>query len=346
MNAMQRSLLFLITVFGLATSVDAADVVLREHAAPKGPLVRLGDVATVKSEDGLAADHLATTPLMPAPPSGTSQFLRMAELRDMLVARGIDVRSLRFSGADTVTVGAPAGNFDVSDHTEIPPQSTDETAARLTSSIVEYLRSQTGHDLWNVRVDADDDVVSAYQQAGRHAVVSGGKAPWSGRQRFIISGDPGTPSATAYARVERLDMAAFALRAIERGELIRRTDVELRPFAGALPKQAVLSLDSLVGKEAVQSIRGDSLVMANQVRSPLLVQRGDRVSIRVRAAGVSIRTYALAQQDGSLGELVTVQSVESKERYTAIVSGLRELEIMAAGSSAVDVAAAPPAEVR
>jgi flagella basal body P-ring formation protein FlgA len=340
-----KTLLALVTA-NLALVAAAAEITLREHAAPQGPLVRLGDVATVTSEDGLAADHLATTPLMPTPPSGTSQFLRTAEIRDLLVARGIDVRSLRFSGADTVTVGASAGNSDVADHNEITPQPTDETAARLTNSIVEYLRSQTGHDLWNVRVDADDDVVSAYQQAGSHAVVSGGKAPWSGRQRFIVSGGPGTPSATAYARVERLDLAAFALRAIERGELIRRADVELRPFAGALPKQAVLSLESLVGKEAVQTIRGDSLVMANQVRSPLLVRRGDRVSIRVRAAGVSIRTYALAQQDGSLGELVTVQSVESKERYTAIVSGLRELEIMAAGASAVDVAAAPPAEVR
>lgn len=127
---------------------------------------------------------------------------------------------------------------------------------------------------------------------------------------------------------------------IERGEIIRRSDVELRPHAGALPKQAVASLDAIVGKEAVQGIRADSLLQANQVRSPLVVRRGERVAVRARTGGISVRTYALAQQDGALGDLVTVQSLEGKEQYAARVSGLRELEIFAAGAEVREIAAA------
>jgi flagella basal body P-ring formation protein FlgA len=149
-----------------------------------------------------------------------------------------------------------------------------------------------------------------------------------------------------YARVDRMEMAVVVTRPIERGQLIRLTDVELRPHVGAVPKQAMFSLNSAVGKEAVHGLRTDSLLLANQVRSPLLVRRGDRVSIRVRAAGVTIRTFAVAQQDGSAGELVAVQNADGKERYTAVVSGLRELEILAGGASAVDVASAAPREVR
>jgi flagella basal body P-ring formation protein FlgA len=209
-----------------------------------------------------------------------------------------------------------------------------------------YLQQQTGHDLWNVQVEADSDVLAAFAQAGPRAVISGGKAPWSGRQRFVISGDAGDASAIVYARVDRQEMAAYATRAIERGELIRRGDVELRMHTGALPKQSIFELESLVGKEAVQALRADALVLSNQVRSPLLVRRGDRVSVRVRARGLSIRTFAVAQQDGSLGDLVSVQNAEGKEKYTAVVSGLRELEIMAAGVTAADLASAPAQEIR
>src|SRR5690606_2579142 len=128
----------------------------------------------------------------------------------------------------------------------------------------------------------------------------------------------------------------------ERGALVRRSDIELRPFTGALPRLAVISLDEVVGKEAVQGIRADSLILANQVRSPLLVRRGDRVSVRARAGGVTVRTYAVVQQDGALGDLVSVQTFEGKERYSARVSGMRELEVLAAGASAREVASNPP----
>jgi flagella basal body P-ring formation protein FlgA len=81
------------------------------------------------------------------------------------------------------------------------------------------------------------------------------------------------------------------------------------------------------------------LLYINQVRSPLLVRKGERVTVRARAGSVVARTYGTVQQDGSLGELVQVQALEGRERYAARVSGFRELEVFAAGASANDLAA-------
>ncbi|RIK70880.1 MAG: flagella basal body P-ring formation protein FlgA [Planctomycetota bacterium] len=178
-----------------------------------------------------------------------------------------------------------------------------------------------------------------FRRAGGRATLSGGRAPWTGRQRFSISGEAAVATAV-YARVDRQEMALTALRSIARGELIRRGDVQLQPHVGALPAGALASIEAAIGKEAVQTIRAESLVTANQVRMPTIVRRGERVSVRARAAGVTVRTFAVAQQDGGLGDLVTVQAIDGKERFTARVAGLRELEIMAAGVSAADVAAA------
>ena len=347
---MPRTVLFTVATLWITLSASGAEIVLRERATPSGSIVRLGDVAEITDADGVTVERLAATPLMPAATDGAPQFVRMTELRDILTARGLDVRSLKLSGADVVTIGPATADTEAfnggSSLRKNDVATIDAIVEQMTAAIAEHLRLQSGHDLWNIQVDADDDVVAAFQRAGSHAVVRGGKAPWSGRQRFTISGGPGTTSAMAYARIERLELTVVATRSIERGEYIRRTDVELRPHAGALPKLAIISMESIVGKEAVQGIRADSLLLANQVRSPLIVRRGERVSVRARAAGVTVRTYAVAQQDGSLGELVNVQSLEGKERYAARVSGLRELEIFAAGASAGDIASTTSTEVR
>jgi flagella basal body P-ring formation protein FlgA len=345
---MLRTLIFSVFVLSAAVHAGAAEIVLREQAAPRGPVVRLGDVADLKADAGKPLDGLANTPLMPAPAPGTQQFLRSAELRDLLAARGADVEGFRITGAPVVTISESSPAATPAKEAPAPPANVEvQTAAdSLEAAIVNYLRLQTGHDLWNVQVDADDDVIAAFQQPDSRAVVSGGKAPWSGRQRFNISGGPGSKPAIAYARIERLEMAAFATRAIERGDLIRRSDIELRPHVGALPAQAVVALESIVGKEAVQGIRPDALLLNNHVRSPIVVRRGERVTVRARAAGVVVRTYAVAQQDGSLGELVMVQALAGKDRYAARVSGPRELEVFAAGSAATDIAAASQPVVR
>jgi flagella basal body P-ring formation protein FlgA len=345
LSTMKHLISLAIACSSLIACAEAAEVVLQPQAAPQAPIVRLGDVALVSADDSLAAKQLMSTPLMPAPAEGSVKYLRATELHDILVARGVDTRGIQFSGAEVVAIGEPAAQAGQSGN-PAAEAGVAATPEQVAAAIAEYLCQQSGHDLWNVQIEADKSVLDAFSQAGGHVGISGGKAPWSGRQRFLIAGAAGAQPVMVYARVDRMEMAVVVIRPIERGQLVRRSDVELRPHLGAVPKQAMFSLDSAVGKEAVQGLRADSLLLANQVRSPLLVRRGDRVSVRVRAGGVTVRAFAVAQQDGSAGDLVALQNAEGKERYTAVVRGLRELEVFAAGASAVDIAAAAPREIR
>ena len=348
---MQRTLIILAALL-LATPVGATEVLLRNRVVATGSVVLLGDIAEIKSESESLRSELAALPLVPSPAEGTQQYLRMAEIRDLVAARGLDLRGIRFGGTAVVSiapeaVAQPAAVEQKRIPVARPVVRTQEeielAAERLTSTIRTHLQAQTGHELWTGRVEADAKLVDAVEKAGADVRLSGGEPPWVGRQRFSIVGPSNQPIALVYAKVDRLEMAVFALQPIKRGDLIRRTDVELRPHLGALPSQAVLSLDAVVGCESIQGIRPDSIVQSNQVRSPVVVRRNERVSVRARAAGVSVRTYAIAQQDGSIGDLVMVQSVASKDRYAARVTGLRELEIFTAGASAAEIAANPVA---
>jgi flagella basal body P-ring formation protein FlgA len=335
----------LLTAFSLLAPAiaGAADVILREQAAPLGPIVHLGDLAEVTADADSTAEVLANTPLMTTPAVGERRFLRAVQVRELLIASGVDVRELRFSGADAVSIAGPRevsfgrGSSDAGS----APRRADRAATveKLTAAIVAHLCDQTQHALWEVKIVADRDLASIQVQPGVAETVEGGKAPWTGRQKFTLSWPAHPEGVAVTADVQRIEMAVVVLRNIERGDLVRTTDIELRPHAGALPGRAIASTEAAIGKEAVQTIRAGGIVLASQLRAPVLVRRGERVSVRVRAGGVSVRTYAMAQQDGSLGDLVMVTPTDSRDKYVARVCGVRELEVFAAGATAGDVAA-------
>ena len=337
---MTRTILCCALFLCVARQADGVEIALRERAALGGAVVLLGDVAEVTGDDPQVAADLAATPLMPTPATGTFQFLRAAEIRDMMSARGVDVRGMRFAGAAAVAIGylAPAAAASGGDVPAAPAISRKTADNRLHEILLAYLREQSGHAQWNIEIAEVGDQTAAVAQLGKNAVVSGGRAPWTGYQRFRLDGDDATSKVIVSARIERIETVAFATRAIERGDLISAADVELRAHAESTPAQAVASLESVIGKEAVQVIRPGAMVLSSQVRQPLVVRRGERVSVRARAAGVSVRTFATAQDDGSVGDLVMVQSLMGKERYAARVSGVRELEVFAAAATAADVA--------
>ena len=102
----------------LATAVVALNVLPvsggRRRAADgrrarRARVVRLGDVAKIKSDDEQEAKRLAAIPLLPAPAPGRQRFIRMREIQDLLAAQGEDMSALNFSGELMVEIAPPRG---------------------------------------------------------------------------------------------------------------------------------------------------------------------------------------------------------------------------------------------
>ncbi|HMP05960.1 MAG TPA: flagellar basal body P-ring formation chaperone FlgA, partial [Lacipirellulaceae bacterium] len=298
----------------LAAAGVAAELTLREQAVPTGSIVRLGDIAEITATDEREAAELAAIALAPAPAAGTRQHLSVAQLRDLLAANGVDLRTVQIRGAAAIVVEMAAEPL-VAEPSTVPAPQLDQAAVigHIEAALAQHLTASTGHDLWDIELVPDPKLLQLYWRHGPQLQVAGGKAPWAGRQYFTISA-PGRPEGiTAFAKIQRLEMAVVAVRAIAAGDLIRPTDVELRPLGGALPAKAARAADDVVGKEAAQAIREGSVVLVNQTRAPLLVRRGERVAVRARAAGIIVRTYGTAQQNGCLGDLVAVQHLDGKQ---------------------------------
>jgi flagella basal body P-ring formation protein FlgA len=124
-------------------------------------------------------------------------------------------------------------------------------------------------------------------------------------------------------------------RALSPGETVRAVDVELRPLD--TPLRGVMPLSQVseaVGQEVTRPVAAGQPLDARWLQRPLLVRRGEAVVVYARAAGVCVRTTAKATQDASLGDLVTLESLENRQRFSARVTGLQQADVYASGNAA------------
>ncbi|NOY43025.1 MAG: flagellar basal body P-ring formation protein FlgA [Planctomycetes bacterium] len=333
-----KKLVFLLPLAVLlhTSSVWSADLTLRERATVSGPVIRLGDVADISASTSTRLKNLVTTPLFPAPAPGTQRFLSQLQVRDLLVSRGIDITNLRIRGAKVVEIG----NQPAAVEPAAPAMSLAETEAALEDAIKRHLIDRTGHGQWRVAVKLRE---SDYMQAagwGSDFTVEGGRQPKTGRLRFQIGARGIKESVQIEATVTKIHSLVFARRAIARGSLVRVTDIEVRQHEGSVPSMAIRDMKQVIGMAAKRAISPDAILTEGHVSAPILVKRGETVTVFARTGGVTVRTMAVARQDGAMGDLVQVESMnsKSKQRYAARVSGNRRLDVYPTGARVEDFA--------
>jgi len=335
-SSLKYLVLLIVLAFGLSSSyVLGADVVLRERATTSGPIVRLGDVADITAASTSILKNLASTPLVPTPAPGSTEFLQRSQIRDLLATRGIDMLRLRIRGATVVEIGKASKQSEIeaptaSSNREIGPNREIETS--LHDAIEHYLRNETGHDLWRITVNTTGKAL------GPNFTVRGGRKPWTGRQKFRVSGTNPDEAFEVQATVVKIQSVLFSRQVIKKGDIIRAADVELRQHEGRVPSHVLSTPDQVVGMEARRSIPANVILQENQVRAPLQVERGETVTVVARTGGISVRTFAVARQDGAMGDLVQIETLDGSQRFAARVSGRHRLEVLAAGTQAGDYA--------
>jgi flagella basal body P-ring formation protein FlgA len=357
--------LLLMSIAG-SPAIAATDIRLREQVAMRGSMVRLGDVAEVINADRQQARQLAAVPLIPAPAPGTQRFLRKREIEDLLAAQGVDLKELRIDGAAQVTIEIhEMKEWKREDASEHPPQPLNRHAAILAhqydargSSAMEQARAEeirnelrrvvTGYltlkgidaNARGVTCDVVERHVAVLETATSPLTCRGGTPPWTGKQRFVVSFTTanGPIEIPVYAEVALAPApVVVALKPIGRGERITAEHVELRTMdavSGASGRRAAVdSLDKAIGMEARQALQAGDMVLADQVQAPLLVKRGELITVSSQSSGIRVRTTARASKDGAHGEVVQVESLETRDRYDVRVVGPREAAVVAIAAS-------------
>jgi flagella basal body P-ring formation protein FlgA len=281
----------------------------------------------------------------------------------MLAAQGVEVGELRFGGAERVAITSADGDevptnnkpnrlrpatknrhaaILAGETSDQPAAPLDETRAsklreQLDRIIANYLSAKTGKvGPWRIQCDAEQRELRRLDAAVSAPVCTGGNEPWIGRQRFTLSfsTSDGPIQIPILAEVSPPPMpAVVAVRAISRGDVIRAADVELRSVDNnsklAGQRGAFDSVEKLIGMEARQAIREGEVVLTDQVKAPILVKRGETITVTSQSGGIRVRTTARATHDGAQGELVQVEALGSREKYDVKVVGPRQAAVFA-----------------
>lgn len=128
--------------------------------------------------------------------------------------------------------------------------------------------------------------------------------------------------------VER-QYAVVALQQLRRGDLLTASRVALRALPrGERVEGAYVIVDDVLGLEASRSIREGAALTRDTCIGPLLVRRGDTVTVVSGGGGVSVRISAVAKEDGREGDLVSLEAFDRSEQLEARVVGRGRLAVV------------------
>jgi len=304
------------TTAGVAQSRDdvIAAPALRASVTVSGDIVRIGDIID-------NAGSAAQIAIYRAPDLGTTGSLPVAQVLNTLRAHqviGVDTRELK-----TITVTRLARTIEGK---ELEQQVARALERRNGLGDATNLSLTFDRDPGDVRLDASN--------TGGMQATALRYDPRNGRfdVTFEIANENGIASTklrfTGIA-IETIEAAVLA-RNVERGEVLKSSDVvvERRPKAEVGADAA--ARDRAVGMQARRQLRANQALRVADLTKPDLVQRDQNVTLIYETAGLYLTVRGKALDSGTEGDVVNVMNLQSKRTVSGTVTGRGQVSISVA----------------
>jgi flagella basal body P-ring formation protein FlgA len=133
---------------------------------------------------------------------------------------------------------------------------------------------------------------------------------------------------TLYVRVQaRVEIPQpVIVRTVSAQSRIQPEDVEWRPAVLAGTPDILESLDSVRGMVAKRDLVPGTVLSKELLYMPVYVQRGDAVTVRATAGGVTVSATMRAKDSGKFGDSIVVEHISGAGTTTARIVGPRTLE--------------------
>lgn len=286
-------------------------VYLRPEAEVAGGSVALGDVAEVAAPSADQQRRLEAVPLCFAPLPGAPRDVTRDYVLRKLRQEGVDLSRVRLAGAEHVHIVTASSRIPgeairravLDALLEAIPWAAEDTTItppRTLGDLVVPGRAPT------LRVTfADDEAFLGSTLARVHVYAAGGLVQ-TASYRFHIG-------------LER-DVYVAHTR-ISRGTIVEPGFVRRARVTVTSPRADYLVDPDLVfGQRARRSLRPGTRLTRDMLEAPPLVDRGDRVRVKILGAQFEISTVGKAQEAGALGSVIRID-LPTKRRVYARVSG-------------------------
>ena len=306
MKALRITLIIFPLLFPSLALAGGVIVRLMDEAEVKGEEIVLGQVAHIEADTEAEMKRLKAVPLISAPRPGESYRISRAHIEAMLERKGIDLKSVRIEGG-SVLVKRSYQRVKA----ERLMKALEEFLKRETGSParVSIIPTTPVRDLL-----VPEGKVSISVQS-----ISGDPLRGWFRVRVMVDGKVAEEiSIFARVRIERETVVAVKpIRAGQRisADMVK---VE-RMMIGLEGKGAFEKVRDVLGKIPSRSIEKGELIRRSDLRLPVIVRRGDVVMIVAKYGMIRITARGKAVENGRLGDVIEVENLNSKRRIRAEV---------------------------
>lgn len=165
------------------------------------------------------------------------------------------------------------------------------------------------------------------------AVSADGERPDVFRLRLNVRCEEGRGwSAVVIVKPDINVPVVTARRGIERGDTLTAANIAVEKVNISTTRgNYVLHPDEVIGLTVRRRIRAQQPVALSQLELPLLVSRGQRVTMIAEQDGVQAQTVGEAMKKGRKGEIIKVKNESSGRVVSAVVAGAGVVKMVLAG---------------
>lgn len=230
------------------------------------------------------------------------------------------------------------------------PRLVETLQNQLADALAVYLNHTDGFDKtskrsWKIKVKLDQDQARALATGGQIEEIFGGVAPYVGVQNFNIQMQRVEPS-TGYGRVVSIEAhvsvqhrVVAVRRTLPRGYIITENDLTIIDVDKLPGNEFFIDPTDVVGMETISTIRERNVLQPKSLKRPLLVRKGEGVTVHSKSGGIVVRVNGISQDDGSLGDTVVIARPEptSKNRRTKTSAAQQTYLARVCGPQTVEV---------
>lgn len=336
-----RTLIFLVSLAAAALCAHAQTTLSLRHTArvqPEGPL-RLGDIADLS---GQRAGELAGVILFEDPaaePTDDDGWFRveLGLIRDTIETRlgpEAGLVALRGSACDIRVLGIARSRPDAAEPEDTgPAPATADTLLSLGT-----VRGSVARELARLLAVSPADLRLTFQPADDTTLDT----PTAGR---VVQIDPIGSAARMPLRIAlyepdrlvlresiRVDVevrrqVAVVTRAVARRGVLTPADLRTEP-RWVSPETLFAEPGVAVGAAASRTLGPGDIVESRMIEPPVLIERGDPVSVRVILDGIVLRRTATARESGRAGDIIEFSPLhDPKTRFRATVIAKGEAQV-------------------
>lgn len=319
------SLLALLTIctFMNTAAAEGITVTVAPSARVEGAYITLGQLADISGDDEKRVTGLRQLKLGSAPSPGNSMVLSKETLGMRLAGAGSDLGGIAWHIPDTVTVTAPSQTI---------------SGQALLEKAVMTVREQTSQgDISITPIGSVRDVVAPIGDMVLTSSLPYGiryNSPTAVMVDVSVNGQT-ISKISMHLDVKLYQQVVVAAVQISPGEIVTTERLRYeRMDTGRLKLGYFTDVNKVQGLMTKRLLMPGAVVTDSVVSKPLLVKRGNMVTILARIGGMEVTATGKAMQDGNEGQLIRVQNVNSAKIISAKVLDASTVQVLSYKSKA------------